>query len=431
MRLIVVGIAEQPEAGVDGFKAYFSKFKKLFNVEIEIKILWAVSSVGKGHVMRDLAIVNQLRKMADVDIDWLAPDPAGDFLRSRGQKVLEYSDQLAGSGKIYEQVFSESTEEFNLLRYTRADTRLHKHDFNISSTAWQEKPYDVIVGDEAFWLLTGFASRWDKKPAPFIFMTDFIGTKAMRSNLKDHFTAWMNNLRFSFSHRGPDVYLYIGNAEEIPDDNLGFLLPGRRKWAQKHCRFVRPIIGFDPNALPGQPELRTKLNLPDSGKIFLATIGPEGKHEQRRAIMEEVFENLKLEYPGAYFIITGSKTGTKKWIHYFQFLDNLYQYFAASDFVITQSGYGKVTELVALGTPFIAIPLDHHFEQEYVMRHRLDHYGMGRLITLRDNSPNGIARMAHEMMNKEQATVEVDTGMEVANLILNLAESSNGDKNAL
>jgi predicted glycosyltransferase len=233
-------------------------------VEIETKILWAVSSVGKGHIMRDLAIVNQLRKMADVNIDWLAPDPAGDFLCSRGQKVLEYSDQL-----------------------------------------------------------------------------------------------------------------------------------------------------------------------PDSGKIFLATIGPEGKHEQRRTIMEEVFENLRLEYPEAYFIITGSKTGTKKWIHYCQFLDNLYQYFAASDFVITQSGYGKVAELAALGTPFIAIPLDHHFEQEYVMRHRLDHYGMGRLITLRDYSPKDIARMAHEMMDKEQPTVEADTGMEVAKLILNLAESSNGDKNAL
>jgi len=393
-----------------------------------IKILWALSSVGKGHIMRDLAIVDQLRKMADVDIDWLVPDPAGDFLRSRGQKVLEYSDQLAGSGKIYGQVFSESTEEFNLLRYTRADTRLHKHDFNISSTAWQEKKYDVIVGDEAFWLLTGFASRWDKKPAPFIFLTDFIGTKAMRSNLKDQFTAWMNNFRFSFSHRGPDLYLYVGDAEEIPDDNLGFLLPGRKKWAQKHCRFVRPIVGFDPNALQGKHEIRKKLDLPVNQKIFLATIGPEGKYEHRIAIIEQVFEDLRMNYPDAYFVIAGSKSGTKKWIHYYEFLDNLYQYFAASDFVITQSGYGKVTELAALGTPFIAIPLDYHFEQEYVMRHRLDHYGIGRLITIRDHSPNDIAKIAHKMMDKEPTTVEVDTGIEVAKLILNLAENSNGDK---
>jgi len=64
----------------------------------KMKILWAVSSVGKGHIMRDLAIVNQLKISADVDIDWLAPDPAGNFLRDRGYNVLECSSRLAGSG---------------------------------------------------------------------------------------------------------------------------------------------------------------------------------------------------------------------------------------------------------------------------------------------------------------------------------------------
>ena len=384
-----------------------------------MKILWAVSSVGKGHIMRDFAIVNQLKKLADADIDWLAPDPAGNFISNRGYNVLECSSRLAGSGKIYEQVFSGCTEEFNLMKYTRADTQLHKHDFKISATAWKENNYDVIIGDEAFWLLTGFASRWEKKPAPFIFLTDFIGTKAMRSSLRDLFIAWYNNLRFSFSHMGPDLYLYVGDAEEIPDENLGFLLPSRRKWAQKHCRFVKPIVGFDPDAIQGKRALRKKLGLPEDNKIFLANIGPEGKYEQRVAIIEQVFENLKADFPDAYFIITCSGAGTKKWIHYHQFLDNLYQYFAASDFVITQSGYGKVTELSALGIPFIAIPLDYHFEQEYVMGHRLDRYRVGKLVTMRDHTPRSIAAMVQSLMNKNPAKIDVDTGMEVANIILN------------
>jgi len=383
-----------------------------------MKILWAVSSVGKGHIMRDIAIVNQLKILVNVDIDWLAPDPAGNFLRNRGYNVLESSSRLAGSGKIYEQIFSGCAEEFNLMKYTRADTQLHKHDFRISQTAWKENNYDVIVADEAFWLLTGFASRWGKKPAPFIFLTDFIGTKAMRSSLSDLFTAWYNNLKFSFSHMGPDLYLYVGDAEEIPDENLGFLLPGRRKWAQKHCRFVKPIVGFDPDAIEGKCALRKKLNLPEDNKLFLATIGPEGKYEHRIAIIEQVFENLKSDFPDAYFMIICSEAGTKKWIHYHQFLDNLYQYFAASDFVITQSGYGKVTELSALGVGFIAIPLDYHFEQEYVMGHRLDRYGIGKLVTMRDHNPQDIAKIVHQLMNLEMLPVEVDKGIEVANIIL-------------
>ena len=155
--------------------------------------------------------------------------------------------------------------------------------------------------------------------------------------------------------------------------------------------------------------------------MFLATIGPEGKYEQRIAIIEQVFENLKADFPDAYFIITCSGAGTKKWIHYHQFLDNLYQYFAASDFVITQSGYGKVTELSALGIPFIAIPLDYHFEQEYVMGHRLDRYRGGKLVTMRDHTPQGIVKIVHQLMNREMVAVKVDTGAEIANIILNLS----------
>lgn len=39
-----------------------------YGVKNKMKILWAVSSVGKGHIMRDLAIVNQLKILADVDM---------------------------------------------------------------------------------------------------------------------------------------------------------------------------------------------------------------------------------------------------------------------------------------------------------------------------------------------------------------------------
>ena len=88
--------------------------------------------------------------------------------------------------------------------------------------------------------------------------------------------------------------------------------------------------------------------------------------------------------------------------------------------VVTQSGYGKVAELSALGIPFIAVPLDYHFEQEYLMAHRLDHYGAGKLITLRDYTPRHIAEIVKQLMNTNPAKIEVDMGMEVAEIILNM-----------
>ena len=181
--------------------------------------------------------------------------PAGDFLRQRGHHVLEASSQLAGSGKAYEQVFAQCSDEFNLMDYIRVETKLHKRDFEVSAASWAGKDYDAIVGDEAFWLLSGFSSRWGEKPAPFVFLTDFIGTKAMRLRLKDVIKAWFNNLGFSMSHMGPDTYVYIGQAEEIPNERLGFLLPRRREWAKKHCRFVKPIVSFDRRDATGKTDV--------------------------------------------------------------------------------------------------------------------------------------------------------------------------------
>jgi hypothetical protein len=374
--------------------------------------------------MRDMAIAKKLHGLADATVDWLVPDPAREFMLSRGYRVLDCSARLLGSGRSYAQVFADCADEFNLIRYILAETRLHKHDFFVSSRAWEECSYDVIVGDEAFWLLTGFNSHWKPKPAPFIFITDFIATKAMRPRVRDVFVAWYNNFKFTMSHMAPDQFLYIGDAQEIPDERLGFALPRRRAWAERHCRFVRPIVDFDPEDLPGKRALRQQLGLPEGDALFLATVGPEGEYEERVASMEAVFELLRAEIPNAHFILVCPGGGAKTWIRYEDHLDRLHEYFAASDFVITQSGYGKVIELSAVGTPFIAIPLDHHFEQEHFMGHRMAHHGLGTLVRLRDHSPESIAEMVLQSMTKVSPRLVVDDGAEVARIILEAAEGN-------
>lgn len=383
-----------------------------------IQILWAVSSVGKGHLIRDIAIVSQLQRIADVAVDWLAPEPAGGFLQDRGYNVLACSAQLGGSGKAYQQVFEGCTVEFNLVDYIRADTQWHQHDFAISAQAWKNKAYDVIVGDEAFWLLSGFGACPSAKPVPFIFLTDFIGMKVMRPRIGDILTTWRENLKFTMSHFVPDVYVYIGNVEEIPNERFGFLLPSRRKWAQQHCRFVKPIVGFEPDDFADQDVLRKRLGLPVGRRMFLALVGPEGNYLHRMAQIERAFEFLEQDFPGSYFILVAPEVGGKNGIQYHYYLEKLYEYFAASDCVLIQSGYGKVAELAALGIPFIAIPLDYHFEQEYMMAHRLESYRVGKLLPLRDYSPNEIAQEVKKALQKQIQRVPVDIGIEVGRIIL-------------
>ena len=386
-----------------------------------MRLLWAVSSVGLGHVMRDLAVVAQLRRRAAVEVDWLAPAPAGDFLRRRGCTVVPQSDGLLGSGRLYDRIFATRTDDFNLMEYVAGDTRLHRHDFRVSAGAWRDAEYDAIVGDEAFWLLSGFASGWSPKPAPFVFLTDFIGTKAMTSRPAERLRSWYQNLRFTFSHRGPDAYVYIGSAGEIPDEPLGPLLPGRRRWAERHCRFVKPVVGFDAKSPPEKAGLRRRLGLPSGGPLFLATVGPHGDHRARTAQMEGVFDRLRGRHPDAAFVLVGPEPGAKVWIRHHVYLEPLHEYFAASDFVFAQSGYGKVTELLALGVPFVAIPLDHHFEQEAFMADRLRHHGAGRVVTLRDHPPEAMAEIAESMLGQPMPRIEADDGGEIADVVLRTA----------
>jgi UDP:flavonoid glycosyltransferase YjiC (YdhE family) len=244
----------------------------------------------------------------------------------------------------------------------------------------------------------------------------------MSSRLRDRLLSWYFNLSFGMSYLAPDAYVYLGHPEEIPDERFGFMLSSRRKWARRHCRFVDPIVTFDPAAFPDKRTARRKLGIKEE-KLFLAVLGPEGRSSQRMIKIESTLESLREDFPDARFVLVGALSGAKVWIQYTPYLERLYEYFAAADLVVIQSGYGKVVELSALGTPFIAIPLDHHFEQEYVMGHRLKHYGTGELVTLRDHAPAEIAAKARQLLSRPVRRIQVDDGSQVAKIVLDTARS--------
>ena len=52
------------------------------------------------------------------------------------------------------------------------------------------------------------------------------------------------------------------------------------------------------------------------------------------------------------------------------------------------------------------------------MAHRLDYYGVGELITLRDHTPGQIAAAVARLMEKKPEKIDVDTGTEIADIIV-------------
>ncbi len=74
------------------------------------------------------------------------------------------------------------------------------------------------------------------------------------------------------------------------------------------------------------------------------------------------------------------------------YVHDLHQHLAACDLAVVQDGLTTTMELTASQRPFIYIPLRHHFEQNFHVRHRLAQYGAGRCLDYDQTAPEVLAQ---------------------------------------
>jgi UDP-N-acetylglucosamine:LPS N-acetylglucosamine transferase len=80
------------------------------------------------------------------------------------------------------------------------------------------------------------------------------------------------------------------------------------------------------------------------------------------------------------------------------FIHELYRHLAACDLAVVQGGLTTCMELTATRRPFLYVPLRHHFEQNFHVRHRLQQYGAGQMLDFGQATPDTIAEMiTHEI----------------------------------
>ncbi|WP_245734718.1 glycosyltransferase [Nocardioides exalbidus] len=73
------------------------------------------------------------------------------------------------------------------------------------------------------------------------------------------------------------------------------------------------------------------------------------------------------------------------------FLPDLDLHHAACDVALVQGGLSTTMELTAAGRPFVYVPLEHHFEQQVHVRHRLERHRAGRALAYADTTPERLA----------------------------------------
>jgi predicted glycosyltransferase len=213
-----------------------------------------------------------------------------------------------------------------------------------------------------------------------------------------------------------DRAIFVGNPEDIVDERLGADLPMIRDWTEEHYDFAGYVTGFDPAELGDRETLRAELGYDDDEKVCIVTVGGSGVGESLLRRVIEAHPAAKRAVPELRMIVVAGPRIDPDSLPYLDGLEvrpyvhNLYRHLAACDLAVAQGGLTTSMELTANGRPFIYFPLEHHFEQNFHVHHRLQRYNAGRKMDYADSPPDAIAEaIAQEVGRKvDYRPVETD-----------------------
>jgi predicted glycosyltransferase len=361
------------------------------------RALYISSPIGLGHTQRDVAIAAELRKLhPDLQIDWLAQHPVTTVLEARGERVHPASAHLASeSGHIESESAEHDLHAFQAIR--RMDEILLAN-FMVFHDLVREEDYDLWIGDEAWELDYYLHENPEQKRAAYAWFTDFVGWLPMPDGGdREAFVAADYNAEM-IEHiarypRVRDRAIFIGDPDDIVPASFGPGLPLIRDWTEQHYDFAGYVTGFDPRQLGD----RRALGYRDDERVCIVTVGGSGVggHLLRRVIA--AFPQAKELVPELRMIVVAgpridpASLPAQDGLEVRPYVHELYRHLAACDLAVVQGGLTTAMELTASRRPFLYFPLSHHFEQNYHVRHRLEHYGAGRRLDYDATGPDEIA----------------------------------------
>lgn len=363
-------------------------------------ILWISSPVGLGHVKRDLAIAEEMRKkISGLTIHWLCDDPVRSFLEGVGEEVHPLSDALWDKSGHFE-----SHSKAYSLDVTEAFWEMDKildNNFMVFADAVQEDGYDLVVGDESWEVDHYLHYNPSLKTSPFVFMTDFVGVsnvsedKTKQAHVYNVNGTWVEMRQIN--PEGSDLSIFFGEPEDIPDREFGEGLPNMRAWAKEHFRFPGYVLPFDPSDYSDRQALRMELEFSPEDKILLVAVGGTSvarplieKCLEAQPILKQKISNIRT------IVLCGPRIEPDSFQHldgveFLPFVSDPVKFYAACDVAVVSGGLSTAMELTALGRPFLYFPLKDHFEQQDWVDFRLKRYNAGVRMDFNDTNPGDLA----------------------------------------
>jgi pimeloyl-ACP methyl ester carboxylesterase/predicted glycosyltransferase len=384
------------------------------------RVLYLSSPIGLGHAQRDAAIAAELRALhPDLQIDWLAQHPVTSVLEDRGERIHPASAWLANESAHIE---AESGEhDLHAFQAIRRMDEILVNNFMVFSDVVNGEHYDLVVGDEAWDVDYFLHENPELKRFNFAWMTDFVGWLPMpyggerEAALTADYNAEMLEQRARF-RRVRDRSIFVGNPQDIVDDAFGPGLPKIREWTKDNFDFAGYVTGFDPAALRGTEDLRRELGVVADEKLCLVTVGGSGVGGP---LLHRVLDAVPLArrlVPELKFVfVTGPRIDARslprrRGVRVRGYVPDLYRHLAACDVAVVQGGLTTCMELTALRKPFVYVPLRHHFEQSFHVRHRLGQYEAGRCMDYNEAAdPDALAEAIAKEVTREVGYLPVET----------------------
>jgi UDP-N-acetylglucosamine:LPS N-acetylglucosamine transferase len=391
------------------------------------KILFVSGSLGLGHVTRDLEISKELAaKVPNIDISWLAYEPASSVIKNAGGKLVPEAELLINDNIIAESVAKGT--ELNLFKYSFKALSEWNKNVEIFRKIIQRQQFDLIIGDETYDINIAMIKNKLKINTIFIAIFDFIGLDAMTLNPVERIGVYYINRLWAKSPftmlKGNNKALFVGELEDIQNKRFGFLLPNRRSQGQQYYHFLGYILAFNPEQYLDREKIRARLGY---GKepLLICSIGGTAVGKTLLEICGQAFHLVKNQIPDLRMILVGGPNLDMKslvapeGVEVRQYIPALYEHFAACDMAVVQAGGTTTLELTALQRPFVYIPQKNHCEQNLTVCARLKRHHTGIRMDYDTLTPQSLTEVIVQNIGKPVSyeKIPVNGGRRAAELI--------------
>lgn len=380
-------------------------------------ILYISGSIGLGHVSNDYAIAQKFREInPNVDIIWIATNPADQYLIDKGESLHSKSHKFTSYSSIAEK--TAGTSQLNLVKYVLSSLFGWTQNVIILKKILREEHFDIIVGNETYEIIIALIFKVLRINVPFIIIYDFLGLESMTKNPIEKLINYILNFIWSrdkkIVSKNNRKAIFIGEPADIPNNEFGFMLPNRRKYAIRHYEFIGYVTSFDPNISKEKLKIKEELGY-GIEPLIVCSIGGTSIGKDLLELCMNAFPILKKSLIHLkMIIITGPRLSAEELktiqpdIEVKGFVPNLYKYFAACDFAIVQGGGTSTMELSALNRPFIYFPIKDHSEQKLVAE-RLTRFNAGIRMDILETTPLSLAENVLNNFGKSVPYNSIDT----------------------